>query len=174
MEAIKRIREQRGWSQETLAAKAGISPVTLLYAERSEDKPGRPGRSNTPSLSTLRKIAKALAVSVNDLLPSYEASGSYVGLDVDELTIEGRKLRRALREATEAEDWARVDKLLRQGKKIEAEIKKLSPDLCTIKYSPDKPPVVTFYRNPTPKEQRQLKAFLGEFVEDPDQPIMVS
>jgi DNA-binding XRE family transcriptional regulator len=54
-----RLREQRGMTQEELAAKAGIS---LPYLARLETA------KQDPTLSTLEKLAKALGVKVERLL----------------------------------------------------------------------------------------------------------
>ncbi len=51
-------REQRGLTQDTLAAKAGISKAYLCQIET---------RKRVGALKTLRAIADALAVSVNEL-----------------------------------------------------------------------------------------------------------
>ena len=56
---LKKIRAQRGLTQEGLADKAGVS---RQYLSRLET-----GRHD-PSLSTLVKLAKALRVKVTDLL----------------------------------------------------------------------------------------------------------
>jgi transcriptional regulator with XRE-family HTH domain len=56
---LKKIRAQRGLTQEGLADKAGVS---RQYLSRLET-----GRHD-PSLSTLVKLAKALKVKVTDLL----------------------------------------------------------------------------------------------------------
>jgi transcriptional regulator with XRE-family HTH domain len=56
---LKHLREEKGLTQEALAAKAGLS---LGYIARLEI-----GRHD-PSLSTLIKLAKALKVKVGDLL----------------------------------------------------------------------------------------------------------
>ena len=56
---IKRIREQRGLSQEALAAKAGLSRGYLARLET--------GRHD-PTVGTVEKLAKALRVKVIDLL----------------------------------------------------------------------------------------------------------
>jgi len=56
---IKRLREQKGWTQEALADKAGLS---WGYIARLEI-----GRHD-PSLSTLVKLAKALKVTVGELV----------------------------------------------------------------------------------------------------------
>lgn len=61
---IKRLREDRGLTQEALAKKAGISRVYLAQIEGSSKKP--PVR--TPTIPTLEKLAKALKVKLAELL----------------------------------------------------------------------------------------------------------
>ena len=56
---IQQLRESRGWSQQALSAKAGISREYLARLET--------GRQD-PRVSILLKIARALKVTVNDLL----------------------------------------------------------------------------------------------------------
>lgn len=56
---LKQLRAQHGLTQATLAARAG---VTLSYIGRLEI-----GRHD-PQLSTLHKLAKALRVSIADLV----------------------------------------------------------------------------------------------------------
>jgi DNA-binding XRE family transcriptional regulator len=56
---VKRIREQRGMTQEQLAEKAGISRTYLARLETAR---------HDPTLSMLEKIAKALRVDVAKLL----------------------------------------------------------------------------------------------------------
>ena len=56
---IKALREQRGLSQESLAAKAGVSRGDLARLET--------GRHD-PTVGTVEKLAKALRVKVTDLL----------------------------------------------------------------------------------------------------------
>jgi transcriptional regulator with XRE-family HTH domain len=56
---IKKYRNDKGFTQEDLAEKVGVSRVYIGYVEQ--------GR-NTPSLEILEKIAKALKVSITDLL----------------------------------------------------------------------------------------------------------
>ena len=56
---LRRIREARGWSQERLAAKAGIHRVYLTRLESARQD---------PRLSTVAKLAKALGVPVTKLL----------------------------------------------------------------------------------------------------------
>lgn len=52
-------RKQRGWSQETLAVEAKVSPSCIQHLEH--------GRS-TPTLMTLLKLAAALEMDLPDLL----------------------------------------------------------------------------------------------------------
>ena len=56
---VKRLREQRGLTQEQLAEKAGISRPYLARLETARQD---------PTLSTLEKLAKALRVKVGRLL----------------------------------------------------------------------------------------------------------
>lgn len=55
---VKVWREQRGLTQEVLAEKAGISKAYLCQIET---------RKRTGAFKTLKAIAKALAISVNEL-----------------------------------------------------------------------------------------------------------
>lgn len=57
---LKKLRQQKGWSQEKLAKEAGISYQTLIKIER--------GYIKNPKLGTLIKLASALKVSVDDLI----------------------------------------------------------------------------------------------------------
>lgn len=57
---IKRLREKRGLSQDRLAKLADIANNTIIKIEQ--------GENINPRLDTLRKIAKALAVSVDELI----------------------------------------------------------------------------------------------------------
>ena len=56
---IARLREQRGITQEALADKAGIHRVSLANIERG---------AKQPTLDSLERLAKALRVSLLDLL----------------------------------------------------------------------------------------------------------
>jgi len=56
---IKKIRNEKGLTQEDLAEKVGVSRVYIGYVEQ--------GR-NTPSLEILEKIAKALKVKITEIL----------------------------------------------------------------------------------------------------------
>ena len=59
MMKIKRLRAVRGWSQEELAKKAGLARAYIARLEI--------GRHD-PSLSTVVKLAKALKVTVGELV----------------------------------------------------------------------------------------------------------
>lgn len=58
-EKIKDERTHRGWSQEKLAQKAGVSLLTIGTIERLKNK---------PSVETLAQIADALDMKLCDLL----------------------------------------------------------------------------------------------------------
>ena len=55
---IRRIRKDRGITQEALAHEAGLNRAYIGYIERGERK---------PSVETLEKIAKALNVRIFEL-----------------------------------------------------------------------------------------------------------
>ena len=57
---IKKLREARGLSQEKLARLADVANNTLIKMESGENQ--------NPTLDTLKKVAKALEVSVDDLI----------------------------------------------------------------------------------------------------------
>lgn len=57
---LKKLRNKKGWSQERLAREAGISYQTLIKIEQN--------RIKNPRLETLIKLAKALGVSIDDLI----------------------------------------------------------------------------------------------------------
>jgi len=57
---VKRLREKMGISQEKLARLADVSNNTIINIEV--------GKQNNPTIETLRKIAKALNVPVEDLI----------------------------------------------------------------------------------------------------------
>ena len=56
---LRKIRTQRGWSQEELARRARISRVYLNKLET---------RKQDPRLSVVARLAEALKVSVGDLV----------------------------------------------------------------------------------------------------------
>ena len=57
---LKGYRNKKGWSQEKLAREAGVSYQTVIKIER--------GYIRSPRLDTILKIAKALGVSLDDLI----------------------------------------------------------------------------------------------------------
>jgi len=57
---IKKLREDKGLSQEKLARLADVANNTLIKMESGENQ--------NPTLETLKKVAKALEVSVDDLI----------------------------------------------------------------------------------------------------------
>lgn len=64
-DVIRKLREQRGWGQKTLAAKAGISQASI---GRMEDSKGDPKRSS------LEAVARAFDMTVGglyDLIPTH-------------------------------------------------------------------------------------------------------
>jgi transcriptional regulator with XRE-family HTH domain len=57
---VKKLRERLGLSQEKLARLADVSNNTIINIES--------GKQTNPTISTIKKIAKALNVSVDELL----------------------------------------------------------------------------------------------------------
>lgn len=56
---IKELREARGWTQETLAKKAGVARVTIGRIEIGHSR---------PSLELVERLAKILKVTLAELL----------------------------------------------------------------------------------------------------------
>src|SRR5918997_3825148 len=65
MDSVRRIRKERGWSQERTAAEAGIDRVTLVHIETGK---------SSPTVETLRKLAAALEVEVADFFPKMQGT----------------------------------------------------------------------------------------------------
>ncbi|MEA2088367.1 MAG: helix-turn-helix transcriptional regulator [Patescibacteria group bacterium] len=57
---IKKLRKQKGLSQEKLARLSDVANNTIIKMET--------GENDNPTLETLRKVAKALDVSVDELI----------------------------------------------------------------------------------------------------------
>lgn len=57
---IKKLREAKGLSQEKLARLADVANNTLIKMESGENQ--------NPTLDTLKKVAKALGVLIEDLI----------------------------------------------------------------------------------------------------------
>lgn len=66
---LKKIRIEKGWSQEKLAKEAGISYNTLIKIER--------GAIKNPKIDTIIKIANALGVSIDELIEGKKKLGKY-------------------------------------------------------------------------------------------------
>jgi len=56
---LRKMREAKGLSQEKLARMADVANNTIIKIEA--------GKNQNPTLDTLKKIAKALSVSIDDL-----------------------------------------------------------------------------------------------------------
>jgi len=57
---LKKLREKQGLSQDRLAKLADVANNTIIKIEQ--------GENINPTLDTLRKIAKALSISVDELI----------------------------------------------------------------------------------------------------------
>ena len=57
---MEQLRKQKGLSQEKLARLADVANNTIIKMESGENK--------NPTLETLRKVAKAFGVSVDELI----------------------------------------------------------------------------------------------------------
>ena len=57
---IMRLRKQKGLSQEKLARLSDVANNTIIKMES--------GENDNPTLETLRKVARALDISVDDLI----------------------------------------------------------------------------------------------------------
>jgi len=57
---LRKLREQKGLSQDRLAKLADIANNTIIKIEQGENQ--------NPTLDTLKKLAKALDVSVDELI----------------------------------------------------------------------------------------------------------
>lgn len=60
-EIIRKVRREKGLSQEELAEKAKVDPKTIIQIE---------GGKRNPTLKTLQKLANALNIPITDLLKS--------------------------------------------------------------------------------------------------------
>jgi transcriptional regulator with XRE-family HTH domain len=54
-ETIRQLRESKGWSQEELAGRSAVSFIAVYSCERER---------SSPSLSVLRRLCRALGVSL--------------------------------------------------------------------------------------------------------------
>jgi DNA-binding XRE family transcriptional regulator len=65
MDELRRIRKERGLSQQRLAELAKVDKVTIVHIE---------GDKVSPKVETLEKLATALSVELADLFPKAQAS----------------------------------------------------------------------------------------------------
>src|SRR5215207_8517509 len=65
MDELRRIRKERGLSQQRLAELAKVDKVTIVHIE---------GGKVSPKVETLEKLASALEIEVADLFPKVQAS----------------------------------------------------------------------------------------------------
>jgi transcriptional regulator with XRE-family HTH domain len=61
---LKQQRESMGWSQRTLATRAGLDPKTVSLIERE---------ARSPTLFTLALLASAMTVQLSEVLRNAEA-----------------------------------------------------------------------------------------------------
>lgn len=62
---LRNLRYEKGWSQEAVAHKAGLSTYTYQKFEKGESKPGTP---MNPRLYTLLSLAEVFGIDVLELL----------------------------------------------------------------------------------------------------------
>lgn len=72
---LMELREVRMWTQVRLAEEAGISPTTVSGIEN--------GRISRPHFGTVRKLAAALEVEPEDLLPGARRGAETAGLSLE-------------------------------------------------------------------------------------------
>ena len=64
MEELKRLREEKGWSQTRLAQESGVDRATINQVE---------GGRRSPTIATLELLASALGAEVADFFPKAQA-----------------------------------------------------------------------------------------------------
>lgn len=69
---LKKKRKERGWTQEQLAQRSGVSQQAISFIESER---------NTPSEGTLRLLAQALDCSVSELLGEKKEPAEHGRLD---------------------------------------------------------------------------------------------
>ena len=97
-ERLWRMRDDKGWSQEELAERAGISPTTVVHLERD---------AQLPRMPTLRKLAGAIGVSVQELAEGEAGRSVPLGLEVLQTLREMQDLYAPGRGTTL--DWSKRD-----------------------------------------------------------------
>lgn len=61
MDRIRKLRESKGWTQETLAKKLGVSEATVSNYENGKRE---------PNIQMLKKLSRIFHCTVDDLLKS--------------------------------------------------------------------------------------------------------
>lgn len=160
---IRRLREERGWTQQELAYRAGVSTTTMWKTEA--------GRA-TPRLPVLEKFAEALGVDVRDLLPKEDAlrlplevregfnedfEAYLAGLPLEGLQQLGKDLRDEHVKAIEASDLAKARDLYARRVLVGQEIERRDPPLYTVTLRRAQPAEIRFYRDPTGAELKELE-----------------
>jgi transcriptional regulator with XRE-family HTH domain len=160
---IRRLREERGWTQQDLAYRAGVSNTTMWKTEMGH---------STPRLPVLEKFAEALGVDVRDLLPkeaalrlpleveegSNEDFEAYLaGLPLEGLQQLGKDLRDEHVKAVDARDYAKAGELYARRALVGQEIERRDPPLYRVTQRRAQPAEISFYREPTDAELKELE-----------------
>lgn len=64
---LKRLRHERGLSQEDVAYRSGLTRYTYQKYEKGESKPGTPAN---PTIRTLLAMSQTLGVELTEILPT--------------------------------------------------------------------------------------------------------
>lgn len=76
---LARLRNERGWSYDELAARAGVGRATLVSIESGKPRRNPKASATRGNLETWYKIARAFDVPLGDLLePLYEEESPQV------------------------------------------------------------------------------------------------
>lgn len=67
MKTLKLLRERKGWSQTRLSKESGVSQTYISELEAGKSK---------PTVPIAIKLAKALGVSIAELLDEYDSTGT--------------------------------------------------------------------------------------------------
>ena len=123
MEEVKRLRKERGWSQQRLADEANINKVTLIRIEHGVGNPG---------IDTLEKLAKALDIEIADFFPKAqvplwpEAPVERRGAAYEQMSPE--ELRQSQAQLNTALEMADVQKMLKDMQKELEHLAELAAD----------------------------------------------
>jgi transcriptional regulator with XRE-family HTH domain len=130
--ALARFRKDRGWTQEVLAERAGLSTVIVRKLEQKARRSAR--------ISTLSALAKALSVQVAALLPeSRVAEPIQVSAWPERIEGEARQLQSTLLRVLAAERrWQRFRTFETQFRRAARELaeQEQEPDLAKLTVSP--------------------------------------